>query len=98
MSASPPHYCEAIRIALADPDIPLSYNDRLREYSVAVLDGGSSGVVLFYCPFCGAKLPDSVRDEWFDELDRLSLEPNSSDIPTELLGGEWWRSRGQGPD
>jgi hypothetical protein len=33
------------------------------EYSVAVLDGYYFDV--FYCPFCGAKMPDSRRDSFF---------------------------------
>ncbi|HJX48173.1 MAG TPA: hypothetical protein VJ375_10015 [Gaiellaceae bacterium] len=34
-----------------------------REYGLIVHDGGSSMIVIDYCPFCGARLPESLRAE-----------------------------------
>lgn len=91
MSDDPPHLCEGMARALADPDIPLVYNDKFREYGIPVQDGGSSVMLIKYCPFCGTKLPDSLRDEWFDRLDELGLEPESPELPLDMRSGAWWR-------
>jgi hypothetical protein len=91
MSDGPPHLCEDMVRALADPDVPLVYNDKLREYSILIQDGGSSVAVIEFCPFCGVKLPGSLRDEWFDRLDQLSLEPDSPELPLDMRSGAWWR-------
>lgn len=32
------------------------------EYGIIIHDGGSSFSVITYCPWCGAKLPESKRD------------------------------------
>jgi hypothetical protein len=77
--------------ALADQDTPLFYNDKFREYSITIQDGGSSVMMIGFCPFDGAKLPDSLRDEWFDRLDQLGLEPESPDLPLDMRSGTWWR-------
>jgi hypothetical protein len=37
MSDGPPHLREGMARALADPDIPLVYNDKFREYSTFVV-------------------------------------------------------------
>ena len=59
--------------AVADPDFPLVYNDKFREYGIPIQDRGSSIILISFCPFDGAKLPDSLRDEWFDRLDCPNL-------------------------
>jgi hypothetical protein len=35
------------------------YSDRSIEYGLIVHDGGSSYIVIGYCPWCGSKLPES---------------------------------------
>jgi hypothetical protein len=72
------------------PDALLDYNPRFREYGLIVHDGDAAVVVIDYCPWCGAKLPVSLRDEWFDQLDQLGLEPDSPFIPAAMRSGEWW--------
>ena len=39
-----------------------------REYLIPVHDGGASGIVMRFCPWCGTRLPDSRRDD-ADEAD-----------------------------
>jgi hypothetical protein len=87
----PPHLCEGMGRALADLDIPVVYNDKLREHSILIQDGGSSVALIEFCPFCGAKLPDSLRNEWFDRLEQLGLEPDSPELPAGMSSGAWWR-------
>jgi hypothetical protein len=45
------------------PDSLVYYADRSNEYGLIVHDGGTSYIVIRYCPWCGAKLPESKRHE-----------------------------------
>jgi hypothetical protein len=91
MSDEPPHLCEGMVRVLADPDIPLVYNDKFREYSITIQDRGSSVIMIEFCPFDSARLPGSLRDEWFDRLAQLGLEPDSPELPFDMRSGAWWR-------
>ncbi|MEV0670873.1 hypothetical protein [Mycobacterium sp. NPDC050441] len=77
--------------ALGEDDYPLEYLPKFREWGIAILDGGSSVSVISYCPFCGVKLPSSLRDEWFDRLENLGLEVDDP-LPIELQSDAWWNT------
>src|SRR5450432_834507 len=64
---------------------------KFREYGISVFDGGSSFVAIRFCPWCATPLPASLRDEWFNALEKLGLDANSEDIPREFLTEAWWR-------
>jgi hypothetical protein len=68
----------------------ICYIPKFREYGVRVLDGGSSFIVLRFCPWCGAVLPKSLRDRWFVALEGLGLDPHGDDVPAGFLSDEWW--------
>lgn len=82
--------CAEMERAVADPTIPLDYTPKLREYGVRVLDGGSSQLLIGFCPWCGQKLLESLRDEWFDALERLGVDPYGDEIPTEFTDDRWY--------
>ncbi len=69
----------------------LIYVPHVREFGIAVLDGGSSEIRIFYCPITGKKLPKSLADQWFDRLDELGLEPE--DAPADMKSEDWWLTR-----
>jgi hypothetical protein len=75
-----------------DPDVVVVYMPRFDEYGLPVRDGGSSMVVIGYCPWCGARLPESRRDAWFDEMDRLGLDPWEDELPEQYHSDAWWRA------
>ena len=55
--------------------------------------------VACYCPFCGAKLPKELSDEWFDILEKEYGidDPHDSQrdkVPAEFWTDEWWKKRG----
>lgn len=79
--------------SLAEPHAAIVYLSKFREYGISILDGGSAFQEIRYCPWCGGKLPLSLRDEWFDELERLEMEPGDENIPHEYLSDEWWLQR-----
>lgn len=93
MTPEYPDACERLVGALADPDIPLRYTPWFREYGIVIQDGGTSMLVIDHCPFCGTRLPRSVRAEWFDRLDALGLEPEDNRVPPEMRSDRWWRLR-----
>jgi hypothetical protein len=39
------------------------------------------------------RLPESRRDEWFERIESLGLEPDDERIPEELKSGAWWRGK-----
>lgn len=38
------------------PDTLIDYNDKSKFYSIIIHDGGSSGITIKYCPWCGSKV------------------------------------------
>lgn len=88
------HCCSEMTDRLND-ETGILYIPKFREYGIRVLDGGSSFVLLRFCPWCGVEIPTSLRDEWFQTVEKLGLEPASDDLPREFLGDGWW-TRGAG--
>lgn len=84
------HCCQDMRDALAQ-DVAIIYIQKFREYGIRILDGGSSYKVINYCPWCGIRLPSSLRDLWFDTIERLGLEPESADLPVQYQTDAWWK-------
>lgn len=64
----------------------IKYDNRFDEYWVIA---GSARQCLFYCPWCGEKLPDSKRDEWFDAIEALGLDPWHDKLPAAFLSDKW---------
>jgi hypothetical protein len=85
--------CDRMRDAVNNPEIPIVYTPKFREFGVRVLDGGTSTIELLYCPWCGQKLPSSLRDRWFEELDRLGFDPIAEDVPAEFRDSRWYLDR-----
>ncbi len=74
------------------PDALVAYSEAYDEYGIRVHDGGSSVVNIRFCPWCGAKLPASRRDEWFEKLEALGVsDPAEQDIPIEFTTDAWYR-------
>jgi len=75
------------------PDALISYSEKFREYGLRIHDGGSSSVAIAHCPWCGAKLPSSLRTRWFEELAALGFDdPTSQEIPDTFLTDAWYRA------
>ena len=92
-----------MEIFLNDPRDPIEYNPVFREYFIR-LNNRSNIITLVYCPWCGSKLPDSLRENYFDILEKEhQIETNlgeykeRSDIPTDFRSDKWWKSRENKP-
>lgn len=80
--------CEYIRDFCDDPRVQITYSPVFREYHIP-LKGNAARQRILYCPWCGTKLPTSVRDNYYELLDDAQLE----DPPEEFQGDTWWRNR-----
>jgi len=75
------------------PDYVVSYIEKFDEYGLIVHDGGRSSYEISFCPFCGAKLPESKRDRWFEELEAIGIEdPSEQEIPSKYKSGAWYKN------
>ena len=90
------HCCDQMLNALSEcKDNVIVYCAKFREYGIPINDGGTSYLLINYCPWCGNKLPLSLRDKWFDIVfDELKLEgPDDPNLPAYLNSDEWWKCR-----
>ena len=78
-----------MRHAVESDDVRITYNSAFREYGVQVQDGGSSVIQLAFCPWCGQKLPESLRQQWFSELEKRGIDPLEDNIPPEFKDERW---------
>jgi hypothetical protein len=76
------------------------YSAVFREYGLPICDDGSSA--FRFCPWCGIRLPASLRDEWRAEMERQGIDPWESEAPAEFQSAAWWQQRhaepGNAPD
>jgi len=79
--------------AAVDLAVPVEFTPKFREFGIRILDGGSSHLGITFCPWCGLKLPNSLRDKWFDSLDRLGVDPCGDEIPVEFTDGRWYETK-----
>ena len=68
----------------------IQYDARFDESWVHAGDAQQS---LFYCPWCGEKLPPSHRDRWFDELEARGIDPLTDEVPERFRTGAWREQR-----
>lgn len=88
------HCCREMESHLTAGEVAIMYIPKFREYGIAVLDGGTSMQEIRYCPWCGTRLAMSLREKWFDLLDETRLEPESPQVPAEMMTDTWWRVKG----
>lgn len=74
-------------------DAPVLYTKKFDEYGLKIWDGGNSFILIDHCPWCGQKLSESRRNEWFDQLEKLGIkDPWKDNIPDKYLTDEWYAS------
>ncbi len=85
------------------PDAIIYYDPKIDEYGIIIHKEDGSYLSINFCPFCGAKLPESKRDLWFEKLEAMGFTDitfasvlGRTDIPKEFLTDEWYRKPGTG--
>jgi hypothetical protein len=67
----------------------VQYDTRFDQYWVPA---GEARQALFYCPWCGEKLPPSQHNRWFDELEALGIDPWKDEVPERYRSSAWRES------
>ena len=76
------------------PDSLIAYSLKFDECGIIIHDGGTSSSIIDYCPWCGSKLPESKRDLWFKQLEKMGFDnPWEQDIPKEFETDEWLKDK-----
>jgi hypothetical protein len=91
--------CDALETEINDPRVFIDYNKKTREYFIETVDKQIIRVI-YRCPWCGKKLPKTLRKKWFlilekeygidDPLNKTQINL----IPEEFKTDEWWIKRG----
>ncbi len=55
--------CGALENAAKEPDHAIRWNEQMNEFYIAHGKGGR--MMVYYCPFCGGRTPDSRRASFF---------------------------------
>jgi hypothetical protein len=76
------------------PNNLITYVSNADEYGIIFHDGGTAYMRIRYCPWCGAKLPESKRSLRFEILEAMGCEVPWDEIPEEFKTDEWWKKRG----
>ena len=93
------HCCELMTQFLEDRAVGIDYYPICREYTIDI----RSSLIkqgIDYCPWCGTRLPESLRKKYDDILkDEYGVdddwdEEQASRIPKEFKSDEWWKKRG----
>lgn len=87
------HCCERMKEMLYEEKTGLVFFAKFREYGILILDGGTSFQEIYYCPWCGSDLPKSLRNQWFDALESLGIDPLIDEIPIEFSDQSWWANK-----
>ena len=82
--------CNEMSRFVSEQELGLIYIDKFREFGIEYRDGGTSSQQIKFCPFCGAHFLPSLRDKWFDELEKKGIDPWGNDIPKEYQSSTWW--------
>lgn len=68
--------------------VAVEYDDVFDEYSIEV-PGGAGRQQIYFCSWCGLRLPASKRDQWYDELDAQGVDPNTDSVPEPYKTAAW---------
>jgi hypothetical protein len=63
---------------------------KFREYGLTVPGQTTSMTLIEFCPWCGTKLPSSLRMPWFERIDELGIDEAKDPIPEELQTEAWY--------
>ena len=84
------------------------YDRPYRKYNILMFNNDDCLDSIFYCPWCGKKLPewlnpwDTIKKEYGEDYVKYRGDPGYKELPPELMKefetDEWWKKRNIGPD
>lgn len=91
------HCCSDMEDILQIPEAEVKYLSQFREYILESRVDKPICLALNYCPWCGSRLPSSLRDIFFDTLEKecnLNLDIlHLYQAPDEFQSDQWWKKR-----
>ena len=77
----------------------IQYDSSIRKFFMIIDDPDGTHQLLFFCPWCGSKLPEVLEEEWGDILEKeYGIKDPCWDeehlVPKEFKTDEWWKKRG----
>ena len=96
------HCCLYMAFFISDPVIVphqgpnpvLEWIAMWNEYRIPISRTGYQVTRILHCPWCGSKLPASVKEEWYQTLYALGYsDPGNDHLPEEFNSDKWWRDR-----
>lgn len=87
------HCCNLLRRYISDDSVAITYHPCVREYSIEIKTSSIAVILIDYCPWCGQKLQESLRDIFCEEIRELGLEPFDDNLPKKYMSDEWWQER-----
>ena len=64
--------CRWLERAAHDPLVPIEFDEKLHEYYVRTAEGGHK--IIYHCPFCAGRAPESLRAQMFAEVSSAESE------------------------
>ena len=62
------HCCREMKLHLDAGEVAIKYTPRYREYAIRNFVCDELVQIILFCPWCGRRLPRSLRDEWFERV------------------------------
>ena len=71
------------------PDHVVKYKAKSRSF---YLEGVNATYILYFCPWCGKKVPERLQEQRVDILEKLGINVfDEEKIPEEYKTDIWWR-------
>ncbi|MFD7583214.1 DUF6980 family protein [Kitasatospora sp. NPDC059817] len=71
------------------PDALIRSSAGFQECGLIIHEGGTSGIAVGFCPWCGQGLPESRRGRRLGELERRGVDPWEEEVPAGFQDGGW---------
>lgn len=87
--------CIKMNNIIEEGEVPIIYCSKFREYGIKICNSDAYQAI-DYCPWCGKKFPVSLRDEWFDTLEKMLQNFDGfadRRIPDDFQSDKWWKER-----
>ncbi len=94
------HCCQNMEYYASNKNSLLEYDPTVRSYRFIIYDSkNGTHQMLWYCPWCGRKLPEELDEEWGEILEKeYGIEEPGwkklEELPEEFRTDEWWKKRG----